>query len=324
MKAVLYEAYGPPEVLEIRDLPKPEPESDEVLIRVHAAPVTTGDVNIRGFVFVPKGFRFLARLMFGIRKPRKQALGVCYAGEVEAIGDKVTQFKAGDRVFGIDSKGLGSFAEYVCKGESSPIAAIPDSLSYEEAAAIPFGAHTALYFIEELGKVKEGDHVLINGAAGSIGIYATQMVKNTKARVTAICSSSKVELVRSLGADRVIDYTQEPIPETKEAYSHILDCAGKLTFSKHKYLLKKDGKFLAPAAGIKEMLGMIGNLFRKPKLLAGTPVEKAEPLRFLAGQVASGKLKSVIDQSYPMNEIIEAHRHVDGGHKKGSVIVRFQ
>ncbi len=223
MKAIVYTEYGSPDVLRLKEVEKPTPQDNEVLIKVKATSVTTGDCNARGFVFVPPGFGPLARLMFGLRKPKRTILGTELAGEIEAVGKAVTLFKKGDQVFGATGTRLGAYAEYVCIPEAGALASKPANLTYQEAAAIPFGAATALYFLRDVAKIQRGQKILIIGASGGVGTYAVQLAKYYGAEVTGVCSTANVALVKSLGADKVIDYTQQDFTQNGETYDIIFD-----------------------------------------------------------------------------------------------------
>lgn len=321
MKAVVYREYGPPEVLHLEEVAKPVPQDNEVLIKVHAATVTTGDVNMRGFTAVPPGFGPLPRLMFGISRPRKQILGTEVAGEIAAVGDDVTQFKVGDRVFGIGSA-VGAYAEYVCRSEDSALVRIPDGMSYEQAAALPFGAGTALYFLRDKAAVQPGQKILIVGASGGVGSYAVQLASYYGAEVTGVCSGRNVELVKSLGAGSVIDYTKEDFTKNGETYDIIFDTVGKTTFAGVKDSLKEEGIYLAGAAGPGAFVQMAWTSIRGgKKVIGGTPAERKEELIFLAELVEAGEIRAVIDRRYPLAETAEAHRYVDTRHKRGSVVI---
>lgn len=324
MKAVVYTEYGSPDVLRLTEVEKPTPKDDEVLIKVYAATVTTGDVNVRGFTFVPPGFGPLPRLMFGLRKPRRTILGTEVAGEIEAVGKDVTLFKKGDLVFGIGSSHLGAYAEYVCRPEKGALAIKPANMTFEESAAIPFGAVTALYFLRDQGNIQSGQKVFIKGASGGVGTYAVQLARYFGAEVTGVCSGANVELVKALGADKIIDYTREDYTRSDETYDLIFDTVvGKTSFSDCKHLLTQNGRYLAVAGGPKEMVQMMWtSMIGGKKVLAGSPPERREELIFLKELVEAAKLKPVIDRCYPLEQIVEAHCYVDKGHKRGNVVIR--
>ncbi len=325
MKAVLYTQYGRPEVLQFSEVEKPAPKANEVLIRVRATSVTTGDVNIRGFVFVPPGLRIVARLMFGLRKPRNEILGTELAGDIEATGKDVKLFKEGDPVFGIDGKHMRAYAEYKCLPEDGCAAIKPGNLTYEEAAVIPNGGLTALYFLKNKGNIRSGQKVLVNGASGSVGAAAVQLASHFGADVTGVCSGTNAEWVKSLGADKVIDYTKEDFIRNGETYDIIMNTVpGKTSFSGCKNSLKPTGLYLAVAGGLKEMVQMIRTSFGASKKVifgGGMACERKDNLVFLKELVESGKLKPIIDREYPLEQIVEAHKYVDEGHKKGNVVV---
>jgi NADPH:quinone reductase-like Zn-dependent oxidoreductase len=316
MKAVVYTEYGAPDVLHLEEVEKPTPKENEVLIKVHATSVTTGDVNARGFTHVPPGFGPFPRLMFGITGPRNQVIGADIAGEIEAVGRDVKSFKEGDQVYGIDGDNLRGYAEYVCRPEEGALALKPTNMSYEEAAVVPFGACTAMYFLKEKGDIQDGQEVLINGASGGVGTYAVQLAKHFGA---------KIELVKSLGADEVIDYTQYDFTQNGQTYDIIFDVVGgEISFSKVKNSLKENGYFLAVAGGLKEAIQMawtsaIGD--KKVIFGGGIASERKDYLEFFKELIEAGELKAVVDRTYPLQEIVEAHRYVDDGGKKGSVAV---
>lgn len=325
MKAVVYTQFGSPEVLHLEEVEKPSPKEDEVLIKVHATSATTGDANARGFTHIPPGFGPLPRLMLGITGPRNPIIGADVAGEIEAVGRDVKSFKVGDQVYGIDGDNLRAYAEYVCRLEDGALAIKPSNLSYEEAAAVPFGATTALYFLQEKGKIQSGQQILVNGASGGVGSYAVQLAKYFGAEVTGVCSTGNIELVKSLGADEVIDYTQEDFTKNGQAYDIIFDVVGgEISFSKVRNSLKENGIFLAVAGGLKEGLQMawtsvVGN--KKVIFGGGGSSERKDYLDFLRELIEEGNLRPVVDRIYPLEEIVEAHRYVDAGGKKGNVAI---
>jgi NADPH:quinone reductase-like Zn-dependent oxidoreductase len=325
MKAVVYTEFGPPEVLRLEEVEKPAPKEDEVLIKIHATTVTTGDVNARGFTHVPPGFGPIPRLMFGITGPRNPIIGADVAGEVEAVGKDVNSFKKGDQVYGIDGNNLRAYAEYVCRPEEGALALKPTNMSYEEAVAVPFGAGTALYFLREKADIQSGQEVLINGASGGVGTYAVQLAKYFGAEVTGVCSTRNMELVESLGASKVIDYTKEDFTKNGKTYDIIFDVVGgEISFSKVKNSLKENGYFLAVAGGLREAIQMawtsaIGN--KKVVFGGGGASERKDYLDFLRELIEAGNLKAVVDRVYPLEEIVDAHRYVDEGGKQGNVVI---
>ena len=322
MKAIVYHEYGSPDVLRLEEVTKPVPKDDEVLIKVHATSVTTGDCNARGFVFVPRGFGLISRLMFGYRKPRKTILGVEVAGEIEAVGKDVKLFRKGDQVFGIDGVRLGAYAEYKCIPEEGGLTIKPANLTHAEAVAIPNGALTALTFLKKLANVQPGQKILIIGASGSVGSAAVQIAKYLGAEVTGVCSTANVKLVKTLGADRVIDYTQEDFTKGGQTYDIIFDTVGKTSFSKCKNALNPQGRYLAGTGALPVFGQMLWTSIKGgKKVLAGMSSERREDLVFIKELVEADKLKPVIDRRYPLEQTAEAHRYVDQGHKKGNVVI---
>ena len=323
MKAIIYTEYGSPDVLHLQEIEKPIPKADEVLIKVHAATVTAGDVNMRGFTFVPPGFGPLPRLMFGLRKPRRHILGIEAAGEVEAVGSAVTLFRPGDQVFGSNAMRVGAYAEYVCWPETRALALKPANMTYEEAAAVPFGGSTALYFLRDKAKLQKGQQILIIGASGGVGTSVVQLAKYYGAEVTGVCSTGNVDLVKSLGADYVVDYTQEDFTRNRKTYDVILDTVcGKTSFAPCKGSLKANGLYLAVAGGLREMEQMLWTSIRGgKKVISGTGGENNKDLNVLKDLVEAGHLKSYIDKCYPLEQTAEAHRYVDTGRKRGNVVI---
>ena len=324
MKAVVYTEYGPPDVLRLKEVEKPTPKEQEVLIRIYATTVTTADSNARGFVFVHPGFRLLSRLFFGLRGPRKKILGMELAGEIEAVGKDVKLFKEGDQVFGYSGVGFGAYAEYICLPGEGELARKPTNMTFEEAATIPFGGHTALHFLRK-GNIQEGQKVLINGASGGVGTAAVQLAKHFGADVTGVCSTTNLELVKSLGADKVIDYTKEDFTKTGEAYDAILDMVGNVSFSQCKSSLKPKGIFLAGTGGPSTIIQMLWtSMIGSKKVIAGPATVRKEDLIFLRELFKAGKIKPVIDRRFPLQQTAEAHRYVDKGHKKGNVVIYLE
>ena len=320
MKAVVCTKYGPPEVLQPREVEKPVPKDNEILIKVHATTVTSGDTRIRGFK-VPLSFWLPARIALGFRSPKINILGAELAGEIKSVGKDVKKFKAGDQVFAYPGHHGGGYAEYTCIREDSAVAIKPTNLTYEEAAAVSFGGNTALYFLTQ-ADIKDGQKVLIYGASGSVGTYAVQLAKYFGAEVTGVCSSSNIELVKSLGADKVIDYTNEDFSKNSEIYDVIFDAVGKSSISDCMESLQKEGVYLqavaTPATSLRMQWTSITN---SRTLIGGTAVPKTENLNILKKLVETGNIKPVVDRTYPIEKIIEAHRYVDKGHKKGNVVI---
>ena len=320
MKAIVATQYGAPEVLELRDVAKPTPGEHEILIKVYATTVTAGDIRVRSFN-VPRSFWLPARLTLGLRKPRKAIPGMVLAGEVESVGKTVTGFKPGDQVYAYDLTRLSAYAEYACVAEDSAVALKPSTVTYEEAAALPFGGITALDFLKK-GNLRSGQYVLIYGASGSVGTAAVQLAKHFGAHVTAVCSTANVELVKTLGADRVIDYTKVDYSASGETYDLIFDAVGKTSLADALRSLRENGSYLQAVSGPALLIQMRWAAMRGNKtLIGGTATPTAEALRSLTELVEAGKIKAVIDRCYPLEQMVEAHRYVDQGHKKGNVVV---
>ncbi len=323
MKAIVATKYGPPEVLELKEVAKPAPKDHEVLIQVYATTVTAGDSRARSFTVPPSAW-LPARITLGLRKPKKAILGMVVAGEVESVCKEVTRFQKGDQVYAYDITRLSTYAEYVCVPENSALACKPSTVSYEEAAAIPFGGVTALQFLNK-GQIHSGQHVLIYGSSGSVGTFAVQLAKYFGAEVTGVCSTTNVALVKSLGADKVIDYTKEDFTRSGETYDIIFDTVGKSSLSGCLRSLKKEGSYLQALAGPALLIQMRWASMRSGKtLIGGTAVPKREDLMYLNELIKAGKIKPVIDRCYSLEQMVEAHRYVDQGHKKGNVVITVE
>ena len=321
MKAVVCTGYGPPEVLQLTEVEKPAPKDNEILVKVHATSVTAGDVRIRSFS-VPLLFWLPFRMQVGLTRPKDPILGVEFAGEIEAVGKDVKRFKEGDQVFGTPPwMRFGTYAEYLCVPEDGMVAAKAAKFSYEEAASVPFMALGALYFLRE-GDIQSGQKVLIYGASGSLGTNAVQLAKYFGAEVTGVCSTTNVEMVKSLGADKVIDYTKEDFAKSVDTYDIVFEAVGKSSFSACIQSLKEDGVLLTANPGLSEMIrGRWTSMTSSKRVIGGTAHNTREDLIFVKELLEAGKLRPVIVRRYPLEQIVEAHRYVDKGHKKGSVVI---
>ncbi len=325
MKAVVYEKYGPPEVLRLKEVEKPIPKDDEVLVKIYATLVTAEDPRARSGT-APPLLWLLARTITGLVRPKNPILGGVLSGEIESVGKDVKRFKEGDQVFGIDLKGAGSYAEYRCFNEEKVLAIKPANMTYEEAVAA-IGAITALPFLRDKGNIQSGQKVLINGASGSVGTAAVQLAKYFGAEVTGVCSTTNLELVKSLGADKVIDYTKEDFTKTGQTYDIIFDTVGKSSFSRCKGSLKQTGIYLTTVPGLVDLLqtlwtSRVGSKKEKFAFAGLRPAsEMTKDLVFIRELMEAGKIKPVIDRRYPLEQIVEAHRYVEKGHKKGNVVI---
>lgn len=316
MRAVDCSEYGAPEVLQIVKLEIPEPAKDELLIRVHATSVNSGDVRIR------KADPWIIRLIFGFKKPRRSILGTTFSGEVVKIGEDVRNYQIGDSVFGSTGMRFGSYAEYLCVQETATVSLKPESITHSEAATIPFGGTTALHFIQK-ANIQPGQKVLIYGASGAVGSAALQLAKSKGAIVTAVCSGPNGGLMKELGADRVIDYTKEDFSVLGESYDVIYEAVNKLSFSKSIRSLKKGGVLILGAAGLPQMIRAGFARIAGRNVLTGVIKESAAEMIILKDLVNGGKFKPVVDRIFPLEKIVEAHRYVDLGHKRGNVAIRI-
>jgi len=317
MKAAVFRRYGPPNVVRIEDVPKPDPKSNELLVRVRATTVSAGDARLRS-ARVPPGFGVLMRLGFGIFGPRRPILGWEFAGEVAAVGSSVSRFVAGDRVFGVR---MGSHAEYVAAPADKTVP-IPASVGYEDAAALVFGGMTSLFYLRDKAKIQLGERVAVNGASGAVGTAAVQLAKHFGATVTGVCSAANADLVRSLGAARVVDYTREDFTAIGDTYDIILDAVGNCPFSRCERALAPEGRLLLVVSSLGQMVrGIVRPSRAGRKVLTGVGTPRSDDLMLLAELAASGALKPVIDRTYPLARIADAHAYVDTGRKRGSVVI---
>ena len=315
MRAIVYTKYGAPEVLQLKEVEKPGPKDNEILVKVFASPVTTGDARLR------RADPFLIRLFFGLFRPKIPVLGGSLAGEIEAIGKNVTRFKKGDQIFASTGRKMSSHAEYATLAEDGLIAFKPHNCSFEEVASIPFGDGTSLYFLKK-ANIQAGQKILIIGGSGALGVAAIQLARYFGAEVHTVCSTVNIELVKSLGADRAFDYTKEDFTVSGESYDIIYDTVGKMSLKKALKVLKKNGQLIVAAGMMTQMMEAAWiSLSKKVKIIAGEMKESKADLEFLASLYESGKMHAVIDRVFPMEEIHEAHRLVDSGRKKGNVII---
>lgn len=326
MRAYTCAKYGPPEVLELKEVPKPVPGDHEVLVRIRATTVTAGDWRVRSLE-VPRGFGLVSRLALGLTGPRQPVLGTELSGEIESIGRAVTRFQVGDQVFGFTGTRMGCHAEYRCLPEEGhgrkdeAVALKPANLTHEEAAGLSFGGTTALSFLRK-AKLVSGERVLVVGASGGVGTAAVQLARHLGARVTGVCSAANLELVRSLGAEQAIDYAKDDFTRSGQRYDVIVDTAGTAPFSRCQGSLAEGGRLLV-------ILGSLGEMLRAPwvalastkRVIGGVASWGVADLRFLASLAEAGQYRPVIDRRYRFEEMVEAHRHVDAGHKRGNVVV---
>jgi 2-desacetyl-2-hydroxyethyl bacteriochlorophyllide A dehydrogenase len=323
MKAIICTKYGSPDVLQLREVEKPTPKSNEVLIRVHAASVSAGDCELRG-MRLPLSWQFIARIGFGFRGPRRKILGQEFAGEIESIGTEVKQFKKGDQVFGTTGFSLGAYAEYVClpaRSETQVMVTKPPSMTFEEATAVPVGGLEALHFLKR-GNIQREQKILVNGAGGSIGTFAVQLARYFGAKVTGVDSAEKLDVLHSIGVDQVIDYTKEDFTKNGQSYDAILDVTGKISFSGCLGSLNPGGLLLLANPTVPQMIrGSWTSRTGKKKVIFGAAKQKAEDLNYLKELIEAGKIKPIIDRHYPLEQIPEAHRYVESGRKKGNVVI---
>jgi NADPH:quinone reductase-like Zn-dependent oxidoreductase len=317
MKAAVHTSYGPPDVVRIAEVEKPTAKDNEVLVKVHATTVNRTDCGFRA------AKPFFVRFFTGLVRPRVAVLGSEFAGEVEAVGSGVRSFEVGDRVFGFSGSWFGAHAEYMATPEDGSVAAMPANVTFEEAAASTEGSHYALSFIRK-AKIRSGQDVLVNGATGAIGSAAVQLLKRLGANVTAVCDTEHVELVRGLGADRVIDYTAEDFTQDEQTYDVVLDAVGKSSFGRCKRLLKPRGIYLSSDLGPlsqNPILALVTPLLAGRRVMFPIPRDNQEMVRYFKDLIASGAFKPVIDRRYPLSQIVEAYRYVETGQKIGNVVI---
>lgn len=315
MKAAVYTQYGPPEVLKVKQVDKPIPKKNELLLRIRATAVNSGDWRLR------KADPFAVRFIFGLLSPKINILGSVFSGEVESVGEDVKHFKVGDLVFGHTDMSFGSYAEYKCVPENGSIALKPANISHNEAAVIPFGGVTALHFIKK-AMIKPGQKVLVVGASGAVGSAAVQLAKSFGADVTGVCSTANIDLVKSIGANKVIDYTQEDFTKNGVTYDVIFDAVKAISVYRSIKSLKKNGIMILSAAGISEMLqGLWISMTSNKKVMTGVISHKAADIIFLKELIERDKFKAIIDKTYSLEQIAEAHAYVEKGHKKGNVAI---
>jgi NADPH:quinone reductase-like Zn-dependent oxidoreductase len=332
MKAIVYTEYGSPEVLHLAEIAKPAPKDNEVLIRNHAASVNFGDLMARNFRAIsPSQFNMLflfwliAKISFGLNRPKNPILGSAFAGEVEAVGSAVTRFKPGDPVFGYLGESMGAYAEYFCVPENGVMAIKPAHMAYEEAAVVPYGAIMALNLLRK-AKLQPGQKMLINGASGGIGSAAVQIAKYFGAEVTGVCGTPRLGYVKSLGADHVIDYTVEDFTKNGETYDLIFDILGKSTFARVQYSLKPKGILLYASFKMKQLAQMLwtSRSGSGKRVICSISPGSLEDLNSIKELMEAGKIQAIIDRCYPMEQAAEAHRYVEEGHKKGNVVIMMQ
>jgi len=328
MKAIVYAQYGSPDVLKLQEVEKPQSKADEVLIKVHATSVNFGDTIARNYKAIsPSRFNMafpiwlMAKISFGLNQPKITVLGNEFAGEIEAVGDNVTKFKPGDQVFGYVGQKMGAYAEYLCMPANGVLASKPTNLTFEEAAVVPYGALMALPLLRK-ANIKPGHKVLINGASGGIGSAAVQLAKYLGAEVTGVCSTSKMEFVKTLGADKVIDYTKENFTQNGETYDLIFDILGRSSVSRCKKSLKPNGIHLFASFKMKQLLQMLlTSRSSGQKVICALSPVSVEDLNIIKELVEAGKIRAFVDKCYPLEHIAEAHRYVENGQKSGGIAI---
>ena len=328
MKAILHTKYGPPDVLHLEEVTKPAPKDNEILIQIYATSVNYGDIIARNFREIsprkfnmPLLFWVFAKITFGLREPRINILGSEFAGEIESAGKDVKSFKQGDQVFGYLGQSMGAYAGYLCMPENGCVAIKPANMTYEEAAVVPYGAIMALNLLRKVN-IQPGQKVLVNGASGGIGSAAVQLARYFGAEVTGVCGTLRLELVKSLGADKVIDYTKEDFTQSGETYDLIFDILGKSSFSRCKRSLKQNGILLFASFKMRQLFQMLWtSMIGSKKVICALAIDKQEDLIFIKELIEAGKIKSIIDRRYPLEQTAEAHRYIEKGQNKGNVVI---
>ena len=328
MKAIVYEKFGPPEVLEIKEIEKPVPEDNEILIEIHAANINYGDLVARKMKLMsPRDFHMpflfwmIAKSSMGFRKPKKRILGNEFSGVIESVGKEVKRFKEGDEIFGYLGQNMGAYAEYVCMPETGTVALKPSNMTFEEAATVSGNSTTAKTIISKVN-IQPGQKVLVNGASGGIGSIALQLAKSYGAEVTGVCGTPRMEMVKALGADKVIDYTKEDFTTKGETYDLIFDVLGMSSFSRSKKVLNKNGIYLLANFKSRQLLQMLRtNIIGNKKVKCAISLE--EDIEGIKKLIEKGEIKSYIDRSFPMEQAVEAHNYVEKGKKKGYVVITF-
>ncbi|MCX6556634.1 MAG: NAD(P)-dependent alcohol dehydrogenase [Candidatus Aminicenantes bacterium] len=331
MKAIICTKYGPPEVLQLREVGKPVPKDNELLIRIYATSVNFGDLLARNFREIsPRKFNMplllwiFAKIFFGINKPRTTILGSEFAGKIESVGENVKRFKAGDQVFGYRGQSMGAYAEYLCMPENGVVALKPANMTYEEAAIVSYGAIMALFLLRKQN-IRPGQKVLVNGASGGIGAAAVQLAKYYGAEVTGVCGTPRLDYVKSLGADKVIDYNLEDFTKSGETYDLIFDILGKSSFSRCKNSLSKKGRYLRASFKTRELVQMLWTSMKGGKrVICALAPGRRDDLLSVQELIEAGKIKTVIDKRFPLAQAAEAHRYVEQGQKKGNVVITLE
>ncbi|MDO9511911.1 MAG: NAD(P)-dependent alcohol dehydrogenase [Bacteroidales bacterium] len=329
MKAIVYTKFGPPEVLQLKEVPKPSPKDNEILIKVYATSVNYGDLVARNFIEIaprkfnmPGLFWLFAKIYLGFSRPKISILGNEFAGEIESVGKGVKSFKQGDRVFGYLDQSMGAYAEYLCISEKAVLAIMPYNTTYEEAAVLPYGALMALSLLQKVN-IRSGQKILINGASGGIGSAAVQIAKHFGAEVTGVCGTPRLEFVKALGADKVIDYSQEDFTQNGETYDLIFDILGKSSFPKCKNSLNQNGRYLLSSFKSKQLFQMLWTSINgSKKVICAIAPGSIKDLISVKELIEAGKIKAIIDRHFSLENIAEAHRYIEQGQKQGNVVIR--